>query len=294
VDPGAEVPLEFLSFARVEPLFAETRKPLRDFALELARLELARWKPPAEALLAMAEMPHPEVRDLVAEALLADDDPAKRRYRIDPETLTPEGLYRFCESGDAATRRLGIQVIQGSPKLRVPEELFRLSESPDRLVRAFVIRALWAIYRDRGVTADWKPVAPPAPTIGAAAVKKAAERAESLGDGVPHKPENPPADNRSLSAFLRRVLFEIPPGRPEIAPASTTTPKLKPLPARRAKLELVEVMRDLALEDRSFAAGVLPLLEEFMDAGGTSERAACLVAVTRIRHTYPALRGAAS
>jgi hypothetical protein len=64
------------------------------------------------------------------------------------------------------------------------------------------------------------------------------------------------------------------------------------LPARKAKLELVEVLRDLALEDAEFAAGVLPLLEEFMTSRGPSERAACLVAVTRIRHIYPALRGA--
>src|SRR5207248_1391397 len=50
VDPGAEIPHEFLTFDRVQPLFAETRKPLRDFAVELARWEFARWKPPAEVL----------------------------------------------------------------------------------------------------------------------------------------------------------------------------------------------------------------------------------------------------
>ncbi len=33
--------------------------------------------------------------------------------------------------------------------------------------------------------------------------------------------------------------------------------------------------------------GVLPLLEEFMVSRGLSERAACLVAVTRIKHKYP-------
>jgi hypothetical protein len=109
---------------------------------------------------------------------------------------------------------------------------------------------------------------------------------------VPHRPDKPPAGWPSLAAFLRRVLFEIPPGRPEAASTepAATTPRLKPLPARKAKLELVEVMRDLALEDAEFAAGVLPLLEEFMTSRGQSERAACLVAVTRIRHTYPALR----
>jgi hypothetical protein len=291
VDPGAEVPRDFLDFPRVEPLFAETRKPLRDFALELARWEFTTWKPPAEALLALAELPHADVRAFVAEALLAGDEPDKRRFRIDPETLAPEAVYRFCESPDAETRKLGMKIIERSPRLRVPEEMFRLTESPDRLVRAFVIRSLWAVYRDRGVTADWKPPVPPAPTIGAAA--KAAP-AEPRGPGVPHRPERPPAPKPSLASFLRRVLFEVPPGRPDSAPveAAPGAPRLKPLPARRAKLDLVEVMRDLALEDADFAAGVLPLLEEFMVSRGTSERAACLVAVTRIRHKHPALRPA--
>jgi hypothetical protein len=68
--------------------------------------------------------------------------------------------------------------------------------------------------------------------------------------------------------------------------------KARPLPARRAKLDLVEVMRDLALEDRQFGAGVLPLLDEFMLSRGKSEHDACLVATTRIRHKYPELKKA--
>ncbi len=66
--------------------------------------------------------------------------------------------------------------------------------------------------------------------------------------------------------------------------------RLKPFPARKAKLALVETMRDLALEDADFARVVLPILEEFMISRGMSERAACLVAVTRIRHTHAVLR----
>jgi hypothetical protein len=285
VDPGAEVPREFVTYERVEPLFAETRKPLRDFALDLARYEFDRWKPSAEVLLTLSELPHADVRQFVAEALLAGDEPEKRRFRIDPESLTPEAVYRFCESADADVRQLGMKLIRRSPRLQVPEEMFRLTESPDRTVRSFVIRSLWAVYRDRGVTADWKPPVPPTPTLGAAAKKAAAE---PRGPGVPHRPEQPPADRPTLAGFLRRTLFEVPPGRPEApAPDATdATRRLKPLPARKAKLELVEVMRDLALEDAEFAGGVLPLLQEFMTSRGQSERAACLVAVTRIRHQY--------
>jgi hypothetical protein len=304
VDPGAEIPASFLTWERVRPLFAETRKPIRDFALALAKWEFARWNPPVDDLVTLSENPFADVRRFVAKALLAEPGAEAKRYRIDPATLEAAAVYRFCESGDDETRALGMELIRRLPKLRVPEELFRLTESPDRRVRAFVIHALWAVYRDRGVTADWKPPVPPQPQVGAKAKKDAARQAAAVGDGVPHRPEQPPADRPSLAAFLRRVLFEIPPGPPEKGrvserpeageepdePREEKAVETKPLPARRAKLDLVEVMRDLALADREFAAGILPLLDEFMVSRGASERAACLVAVTRIRHRYPDLK----
>jgi hypothetical protein len=304
VDPGAEIPSAFLTLDRVFPLFAESRKPLRDFALELATWEFARWNPGVDYLVGMSEIPFMEVRRFVAKSLLAEDTQPNRRFRIDPATLEPSAAYRFCESNDEETRALGMELIQRLPKLRVPEELYRLTESPDRKVRAFVIRALWAVYRDRGLTADWKPPLPPKPTVGQKA-KKAAEKQEAnRGDGVPHRPDHWPAERPTLAEFLRRVLFEIPPGRPEKSrdTVEDTEPgaddKTKPkkvvaarsLPARRAKLDLVEVMRDLAIEQKDFAAGVLPLLDEFMLSRGRSEREACLVAVTRVRHKYPELK----
>ena len=305
VDPGSEIPSAFLTLERVFPLFAESRKPLRDFALELANWEFARWNPGVEALVAMSEIPFMDVRRFAAKALLADDTPPNRPFRLDPTKLEASAVYRFCESNDEETRALGMELIKRQPRLRVPEELFRLAESPDRKVRAFVIRALWMVYRDRGLTHDWTPPLPPKPTVGAKAKKDAEKAAAARGDGMPHRPEQWPAAQPPLAAFLRRVLFEVPPGRPEKsrdavedtdATADSNAPKVekavnvKPLPARRAKLDLVEVMRDLGLEERAFGQGILPLLDEFMLSRGTSERAACLVAVTRIRHKYPELK----
>jgi hypothetical protein len=245
------------------------------------------------------------VRRFVAKALLAEDTPQNRPFRLDPSKLEASAVYRFCESNDEETRALGMELINRQPRLRVPEELFRLSESPDRKVRAFVIRALWNVYRDRGLTPDWKPPLPPKPTVGAKARKDAEKLAANRGEGVPHRPEAWPAAKPTLGEFLRRILFEIPPGRPEKSreavedtdadgdPNARKPDKVvstRPLPARRAKLDLVETMRDLGLEDREFGAGILPLLDEFMLSRGTSERAACLVAVTRIRHKHPELK----
>jgi hypothetical protein len=306
VDPGAEIPPAFLSLDRVFPLFSETRKPLRDFALELASYEFVRWNPGVDHLVAMSEIPFMDVRRFVAKSLLADDTPPNRAFRLDPAKLEAAAVYRFCESNDEETRALGMELIRRQPRLRVPEELFRLAESPDRKVRAFVVRALWTVYRDRGLTADWKPPLPPKPTVGAKAKKDAEKAAQNRGEGIPHRPETWPAEKPTLSAFLRRILFEIPPGRPEKSretvddadpndPAAQKSDKVvsvKPLPARRAKLDLVEVLRDLGLEDKQFGGGILPLLDEFMTSRGASERAACLVAATRIRHKYPELKKA--
>ncbi|WP_165067090.1 BRCT domain-containing protein [Paludisphaera rhizosphaerae] len=290
VDPGAEIPAEFLTFERVEPLFYESRKPLRDLALELARWEFARWAPPSDALVRLAESPHADVHRFVTDALLAEEAPEHRRFRIDPESLSPAAVYAFCESADASTRDLGMQLIGRSPRLRRPEELFRLTDSPDRRMRAFVIRALWSLYRDRGITEGWKPSAPPSSTIGAGTRKAAAAAAENRGTGAPARPDNLPAQPTGMWGLLRRSLFELPPPRPEKGEKSAGGEKLKPLPARKAKLAMIEVIRDLALEDVDFARGALPLLEEFLPSRGPSERAACLTAVTRIRHVWPELR----
>ncbi len=211
-DPGTEVPDTFLTWQRFFPLLSETRKPLRDFALEFCEHNFARWNPPADDLLSMSEIPFVDVRRFVAKALLAETGKEAAGYRLDPAKLAAEAVYRFCESGDEETRALGMELIRRLPKLRVPEELFRLTESPDRKVRAFVIRSLWQVYRDRGLTELWKPPLQPKPTVGVKAKKDAAKREAGQGSGVPARPVKPPSEGPTLAEFLRRVLFELPPG----------------------------------------------------------------------------------
>jgi len=291
VDPGAEIPASFLTFDRVFPLFGDARKPLRDLALELSRWELARWQPPMERLVEMCEFPYREVREFVAKAMTVEEAAEHKRYRIDPAVLTAAAVYSFCESRDEATRSLGMSLIQKHPRLQLPEELFRLTESPDRRVRAFVVRTFWSLYHDRGITPHWKPTLRPLPTVGAAARKKAEEAAIKQGAGAPAKPENKPASNERLQDFLRYMLYELPPARlySKEEKGQTVTLKLTPLPARKAKLELIAVMRDLAEEEATFAEEVLPVLQEFIGSRGQSEQAACLVAVTRVTKAHPQL-----
>ena len=289
VDPGAEIPAEFLSFERVLPLFSDNRQPLRELALEFAKWEFLRWAPPIDGIVEMCESPYPEVRDFVAMAMTADDAPEHRRYRVDPEVLTADAVYSFCESRNRETRQLGMTLIDLHPRLRVPDELFRLTESPDKDVRAFAIRTFWTLYRDRGTTADWKPTPPPETT--GKKKKRQQPIEEQIGSGTPARPENLPADFEQLHALLRRILFEVPPGRPPKGDGAATDEmlRMRRLPARLAKLKLVETLRDLAIEEMEFAEHVLPLLREFRQSRGKTEHAACLVAVTRIEHHHEEL-----
>jgi hypothetical protein len=290
VDPSAEIPPAFLSFERVKPLFSHRHKVLRDLALELARWEFARWSPPIEGLVEICESPYPEVRDFVARAMTCDASPDHRRYRVNPDVLTADAVYSFCESPIQETRALGMRLINAHPRLKVPEELFRLTESPDGQVRAFVIRTFWAQYHERGIRRDWKPKAPPEQITKK---KKAADKdkVSEVGTGAPPRPEKLPAEFPLLETLLRRILFEVPPGPPAAKNNSgrEESLKLRPLPARESKLRLIQTLRDLGIEDIEFARAILPLLREFMQSRGKSEQAACLVAVTRIVHKHPDL-----
>src|SRR6185312_7119772 len=73
VDPGAEIPAEFLSFERVRRVLADPRPELRAFARELTRWELARWSPPIAGIVELCESPHADVREFLVKALLAGD-----------------------------------------------------------------------------------------------------------------------------------------------------------------------------------------------------------------------------
>jgi hypothetical protein len=123
------------------------------------------------------------------------------------------------------------------------------------------------------------------------------------GHRRPARPDKLPASHEALQAFMRRMLFSIPPTKlPVEAKAAEAAgrqaprdePKAKrrarPLPARKAKLALIEAMRDLAIRERAFADLAAPLLREFMDSRGASERAACMVALARIGAAHTELK----
>ena len=291
VDPGAEIPEEFLTFERFEPLFQHTELVLRKFALEFARWEFARWSPDSPGLIRLCESPYQEVREFTAKTLLEALDADNKHYHIDASQLDAAAVYSFCESKNAATRQLGMQIIGKHDKFQLPESLFLLTESPDRELRAFVVRVLWSLYRRYSTTRHWKPRLPEMAAIGKKKQEEKNTAERNLGSGLPPRPANLPATPDALQALLKRWLYELPPGR---LGNERLVSSRKSLSASAAKKALIETFRDLAQEDIEFAQLVFPLLQNFTRSRGKMEQNACLVAVTRIQNSHPQLAGEAA
>ncbi len=292
VDPDAEIPAAFLTLERFQPLLNHLYVEMRQFALEITQFELARWSPSSRDVVLLAESRYAETRDLIQKALLDPASADNKGYHLHTETLDPTAVYGLCESRHAFGRQLGMQIVRATPQFQQPQVLFQLTESPEREVRSFAIRLLWQQYRHYATTADWRPHLNGATlSLGQTKVQQQTERAQQLGTGLPERPAEWPATADALQSLLRRWLFELPPARLALMEQGVTGPTLsrKPMPASRAKCALIETCRDLALEDQAFAQLVLPVFETFQRSRAQMEQAACLVAVTRIRHAHPAL-----
>lgn len=305
VDPGAEIPHAFFSFERIAPLFRESRANLLELGLELAHWEAASWHPPFQALFELLETAPLKVRQFLAEALLAGPDKAHDRYRLPADLLSANHVYRLCESPEPFARNLGMQLLAAHPELTDAASLFRLTESTDRQMRNFAVAAIWHHYRARGVSNNWTPPSaastepvpesPPAADKKASKNKKAATSTQAAKTQPTQKqpvttesekPQASPwlAEAQTMQDFLRRMLFEIPPGRDR-----TRRKEVKTLPSGKAKVALVETYRQLALSDQQFAEMASPILAEFMASRGLLEERACLVAISQIVAKYPEL-----
>ncbi len=290
VDPGTEIPDEFITFERIFPLFVHKSKTLRDFALEFSRWEFARWSPSIDQIMAMLKLPHLEVRQFVTNALFADEKPEHRFYRINSSEFTEESVYQLCDSRIPEAYETGMMLVHRHDKHQVPGRLFHLTENQNRKVRAFAIKQLWILYRDKGLSLSWSPN-----SSNAEQLKNNEGSRQTVS-----RPENIPAEQLSLKGLLRKCLFEIPKGRitsnsrPDVAVPDKKGRSFKDRPVRlistsKTKLALIETIRDIAVDDSQFAEYIFPLFEEFKQSIGQSEQAACLVASTRIKRAHPSL-----
>ncbi|MEK7432445.1 MAG: BRCT domain-containing protein [Cyanobacteriota bacterium] len=271
VDPGAEIPHEFFTFERLLPLFKENRHILVDFALEISPWEASKWKPDFKELMALFEKGHVKVKEFFAKALTCGPEKAHDRYRLSSDLLKADYVYSLCESPDSFTKNLGMQILKQNPQLSEPESLFRLTESTDNKIRYFAVETIWHNYREKGISANWS-----FPVIIEGEKTKEKTTKKNYNGKL--------ADFQKMKDFLRRMLYETPPGRNKGKQKG-----LKTLSSSKAKVALVEIYRKISLDDKNFAEIVMPILEEFMNSRGLIEEKVCLVAIARIAEKYPDL-----
>ncbi len=251
--------------ATVVPLTDDPRPDVRRFAAELVDAEIQRWNDPTLPYR-LATSPFSETRAAAGAVLLLlgdDDVPPERALPV--AWLSVDAVFALAESPYKSTREVALTLIRRHyDRLDGALRLAWLMESPDREVRLFAVRLLWEKHRPRGLD-------PVSVRNAQAAASRAFDTSEALRD------------------FLQTVLFGLPPGRVERRVLAGGATPDRSLPASVAKRQLVELLRDFALEDAGFATVVLPILEAFAHSGARGERDACLAALVALRNAHPDL-----
>ncbi|WP_437579382.1 hypothetical protein [Sorangium sp. So ce887] len=258
---------------RIWPALFDKRDDVRRFAALITRAELRAWGYQTR-VYELAHSDAKEVRNVAFDALRKAGDPsADPAMTLTIEELDPAQVFALTESLKKSARELGLSLIlKHYARIGGPERLGWLMQSADREVRLFAVRMLWEKHRPRDLPPGWQP-------RGARGeARPAAEAPEDAGRF---------ADVEALRTFLRYVLAGIPAGRsPE--PGDDAGPRRR-LSASEAKRHVIEIVRDLAVEDAAFAALVAPVIAEFTGSIAKGEWQACLAALMRLRRAHPGL-----
>ena len=312
-DPNAKRPPEeiaisdeLLSFSVFSQLASSTDEENRSLALRLGERCYERWTAQEPLtfrdLLPFFSKGFSEVQDHLLTAMSASPISAEARIDVRLEQFDPEGLYAFCFSSKAQVRDLGLSLIGEHPeRFADPERISLLVESSDRRVCEGVVKLLWDKLRFRAVTERWQPYAQSVAPRSAVAKRQAevvtaappaGKRPDQikgkryLGAGVVERAPLPSGSHTWIAEFLKRTLFRLSATHPLKGDLDRLT---EATASWRNKVNLIKALRDLAVSDLDFARLIKPILEEFMRSRGQSERAACLVALTRMRAAHPEL-----
>ena len=297
---------DLLKFDIFSRLAFSTSEENRGLALALGEYHYRRWTEEAplsfSSLLPFFSKGFPEVQAHLLKAMSASPLSAEARIDVRLPQFDPEGLYAFCFSHRAQVRDLGLSLIGEHPdRFADPERVSLLVESSDRRVCEGIVHLLWEKLRHRPITTPWAPhpqsVAPQSEVAQRQATvisapPPAGKRPEQIkgkryiGEGAKASKPLPSENLDWVAAFLKRTLFRLSPTHPLKGDLGRLT---SATPAWRNKVNLIKAIRDLAVRDVAFATLVRPILEEFMATRGRSERAACLVALTRMRNSHPTI-----
>jgi hypothetical protein len=275
-----QLPRAAYTAERLWPALFDARPDVRRFAVAITRAELRAWGYHTR-VYELGESEAKEVRGVLFDAALkAGEEGADPACTLTVEELDAARVFALTESIRRPTREVGMELIRRHYKtLGGATRLAWLMESPDREVRLFAVRLLWEKHRPMSLPPGWRPkVAVPGVTIPGL-------------DGAGADGEARFSDGAALRDFLRRVLFGVPPGR-SMEPSEGTADIKRRLPASVAKRHVIEVVRDLALEDEGFAALALPVLSEFTGSLARGEWQACLAAAVAVQKAHPGLHAA--
>lgn len=266
------LPRETYTAERVWPALFDRRDDVRRFGVAVTRVELRRWGYQGR-VYALAESDAREVKNLAYDALRKIGDPsADPAIVLQADELDPAAVFGLLESLKRSARELAMElVLKHYTRLGGPERLGWLMQSADRDVRMFAGRLLWEKHRPRELPKGWRP----------RGAREQAQLPADFGEAGRF------ADMEALRAFLRYVLFGLPGGR--AAEGRDEALARRRVPASAAKRHVIEVVRDLAVEDAAFAQLVAPVLSELTGSVAKGEWQACLAALMRLRKAHPGL-----
>ena len=250
------------------PLFEDNRAPIQKLAIEIARYELRRWEVPSSELFNWCQSGYKGIRRFAIEALTEGDPKKKTKtdFHYMPEELDPQLVFALCENRHNEVRLAGLALIQKHYELLKGDQyILHLAESADRDVRTQAVRFLWMRYRQNTIPDNWQPQKQERTPI-----RPTAQTPEQL------------TASKLLVNFCKTILFGISPGRLEKQPDNAP----RYIPNSKAKLHLIELIRDLGTKDKAFSEKILPLLDQFVHSCNKSEAMACLVAKTQLTHTW--------
>jgi hypothetical protein len=259
---------------RLRGSLLDPRPDVRRFASQIGRVELVRWGD-RELVYQLAASDHKEPRQIGSEVLLEIGEVHEGKPSAPVDWLVASRVFALAESPVKASREVASALIRRHyHRLGGAAKLAWLMESPDREVRLFAVRLLWEQHRPLTIPASWKPKKGPGPrpSVGEAVLPPEAEQRFETGE--------------ALRQFLRTVLFGLPPGRVERREPIAGLPTRR-LSASEGKRRLIEVVRDLAVEDAEFAVIAVAVLDEFMHSHARGEWHGCVAALARIRSAHP-------
>ena len=216
------------------------REPIRQFAIEMSRFEMAYWV--GNGKVGFTDIRpffngYFDVQSAIVKSIYNPPQPLENS-RIDLEELKEgfkaQDLYPYCFTDNQREVDFALQLILDYPELYgKPDDLLSLSDAKDARVRQTVIMVMWSLYKVPTTTPGWRPfpysVVPFDPSKAKDPVRdtksdpnKLTGKDASFGkaswfigtgnkEGALAKDRKMNAETRfDLHEFLRRILYSLP------------------------------------------------------------------------------------